>query len=74
MLKLIAPAGKKPVTLQNLENFGSEPENTFPDTTSTPIKTKATISKTTRVNSRNNINKEAKPCFANTCELLKKTK
>ena len=40
VLKLIAPAVKKPVTLQNLENSDSEPENVFLKTTSTPIKTK----------------------------------
>ena len=45
MLKLIAPVVKNPVTLQNLENLDN--------TTSTPIKTKATTSKTTPVNSRN---------------------
>ena len=52
MLKL-APVAKKPVTLQNLENSDFEPEIVLPNTTSTPIKTKAPTSKTTPVNSRN---------------------
>ena len=55
MLKLIAPAVKKPATVQNLKNSDSEPENLFPNTTSTPIKPKATTSKTTSVNSRNTL-------------------
>ena len=53
MLRLIAPAVKNPATVQNLENSASEPENVFLNTTSTPIKTKTTTSKTTPVNSRN---------------------
>ena len=52
-LKSITPAVKKPITLQNLENSDYEPENVFPNTTSTPIETKAATSKTTPVNSRN---------------------
>ena len=43
MLKLLAPAVKKPITLQNLENSGSEPENVLPITTSTPIKKSTTF-------------------------------
>ena len=52
MLKLIAPVVKTPAT-QNLENSDSEPKNVLPNTTSTSIKTKATTSKITAVNSRN---------------------
>ena len=55
ILKLIAHVVIKPVILQNLENFDSEPENVSPNTTSTPVETKATTSKTTPVYSRNNI-------------------
>ena len=36
-----------------MKNSDSEPEKVFPNTTSTPLKTKATTSKTTPVNSRN---------------------
>ena len=57
MLRLIAPAVKRTITLQNLENSDSEPESVLPNTTSTPIKTKATTFKTTPLNSRN------KHCF-----------
>ena len=53
MLKLIAPVVKKPISVQNLENSDSEPENVLPNTTSTPIKTQATTSKTTPVKCRN---------------------
>ena len=68
MLKLIAPVGKKPVTLQNLENSDSEPENVFPNATSTPRKTKATTSKTTPVNRRNSI--LASGCFVSWFAVL----
>ena len=54
MVKANSPAVKKAITLQNLENLDSEPENVFPKTTSTPIKTKATTFKTTPVNSCTN--------------------
>ena len=53
MLKLIAPAVKKLITLQTLENSESEPKNTFPKKISTQIKTKATTSKATPISSRN---------------------
>ena len=53
VLKLFTLLLKKPVTLQNLENSDSEPENVVANTTSTPIKTKATTSKVTPVSSRN---------------------
>ena len=53
MLKLIAPVVKKRVSVQNLENSNSETENVLPNSTSTPIKTRATTSKTTQMNSRN---------------------
>ena len=53
MLKSIAPVVKKPPTVQILENSYSELENVLLNTTSTPIKTKATTSKTTPVYSRN---------------------
>ena len=55
ILKLKDPAVKKSVTVQKLENSDSEPENVLSNTTSTPIKTKATTSETSRlkVNSRN---------------------
>ena len=55
MLKLIAPANKKPATFQNLENSNSDSENVFPNTTSTPRKTKETTSKTTPVKCSNKI-------------------
>ena len=55
-LKLIAPVVEKPATLQNLENVDSIFENVFPNTTSTPIQTIVTSSKTTPVNSRNKYN------------------
>ena len=48
MLKLIAPVIKKTSFVQNLENFDSESESVPPNTTSTPIKSKTTTSKTTR--------------------------
>ena len=55
MLKLRARNVKKPLTLQNLENSDSESENILPNLTSTPIKTKASTSETTPINSRNNV-------------------
>ena len=55
MLKQIAPASKKTVVSQDLVGSDSEPENVFPNTTSTPIKNKATTFKTTPVNTRNNV-------------------
>ena len=48
MSKQIALAVKKPVTLQKLENSGSEPENVFPNTTSIPIKQKRLLPNYTR--------------------------
>ena len=54
MLKLLAPAVKKSITFQNLQNSDSEPENVFPNTTSTPARTKTIASKATPMNSRNN--------------------
>ena len=57
MLKLIAaPAFEKPMIHQNVEDFDSEMENDHPASTSTPIKSKATTSKTTPINRRNNGN------------------
>ena len=53
MLKLIAPAIKKVSTVQNLKSSDSESEGILPNTTSTPIRTKTTTSKTTPVNGRN---------------------
>ena len=44
---------KKSSDPQTLENSDSEPENISLARTSTPVKTKATSSKTTPVNSRN---------------------
>ena len=55
MLKLIAPVIKETSTVQNLENSDSASESTLPNTTSTPIRTKTTTSKTIPGNSRNNI-------------------
>ena len=53
MLKLIAPLSKKrPVRLED-QNSDSEPENTSVTRMSTPVKSNATNSKTTSVNSRN---------------------
>ena len=63
LLKLIAPVIKNPVTLQNLENSDSEPDNVLPNTASTPIKTRATTSKTTPMNSRNNCH-----CFSSSSQ------
>ena len=51
MLELITPAVRKTNVIQNLDNSDSEAENLLPNTTS--IKTKATTSKNTPVNSRN---------------------
>ena len=53
MLKRIAPMTKKSSRHQALENSDSEPDNFSVARTSTPVKTKATTSKTTPVNSRN---------------------
>ena len=53
MLKLIAPTVKKTSTIQNVKNSSSEPESVLPNTSSTPIETNTTTSKTTPVNSRN---------------------
>ena len=55
LLKLIAPMKKKSSDHQALENSYSEPENISVARTSTPVKTKATTSKTTPVNSRNKL-------------------
>ena len=58
MLKLIALLNKKPLApLVHLNNqdSDSEPENTSVARTSTPVKTNATNSKTSRVNSRKTI-------------------
>ena len=52
MLKLIAPMAKKPSEHQALENSDSEPGNSTVARTSTPVKTKATTSKATPINSR----------------------
>ena len=55
MLKLIAPMTTKKCSDHHaLENFDSEPENISVARTSTPVKTKATTSKTTQENNRNN--------------------
>ena len=54
MFDLITPAVRKTNVIQNLDNSDSEAENILPNTTSTLIKTKATTSKYTPVNSRNN--------------------
>ena len=53
MLELITPALRKNNIIQNLDNSASEAENIRSNTTSTPIKTKATTSENTPVNSRN---------------------
>ena len=53
MLKLIAPMTKKSSDHQATENFDSELENISVARTSTPVKTKATTSKTTPINSSN---------------------
>ena len=53
MLKLIAPMTKKTPDYHALENSDSEPENISVVRKSTLVKTKATISKTTPINSRN---------------------
>ena len=44
-LKLMGPAVKKPVTLQNLENPDSEHENVHPNATSAPINQKRLLPK-----------------------------
>ena len=54
ILKLVTPAVRKTNLVQNLYNSDSETENILPNTTSTPIKTNATTSKSTPVNSRSN--------------------
>ena len=53
MLKLIAPATKKPKNLPENENSDSESENAILAVSLTSLKTKETASKTTSVNSRN---------------------
>ena len=53
MLKLIAPMYQKSSDRQTLENFDLEPENIPVARTSTPVKTNATTSKSTPINSRN---------------------
>ena len=56
MLKLIAPLNKKQTVHMNTQDSDSEPENVSVARTSTPVKTHtATNSKTTPVNSRNNV-------------------
>ena len=57
MSKLIAPMTKKSSDYQALENSDSEPENISVVRTSTPVKTKATTSKTTPINTRNKLYK-----------------
>ena len=47
MLKLVAPAVKKPRIHQNGEDSDLETEINHPESTSTPIKSKATSSKIT---------------------------
>ena len=49
MLELITPAVRNTSAVQNLDNSDSETENILSNTTSTPIKTKATTSKNTPV-------------------------
>ena len=53
MLKLIAQLNKKHNVHLNNQDSDSDPENTSVARTSTPVKTNATNSKTTPVNSRN---------------------
>ena len=53
MLKLITPMTKRSSDHRTLEDSDSEPENTTVAHTSSPVKTKATTSKTTPMNSRN---------------------
>ena len=48
MLKLIAPTVEKSTIHQNVEGSDPESENAHPASTSTPIKSKATTSKTLR--------------------------
>ena len=47
ILRLIAHSVKKPAIHQNVEDSDSETENTFPTSTSTPIKSNAITSNTT---------------------------
>ena len=53
MLKLIAPLSKTQSAHLNNQDSDSEPENISVGRTSTPVKSNATNSKTTPVNSRN---------------------
>ena len=56
LLKLIAPLNKKQTVYMNAQDSDSEPENVSVARTSTPVKIHtATNSKTTPVNSRNNM-------------------
>ena len=55
--KLITTVVRNPISSQNPENTGSEPENVFPTNTSTPIASKTSTQKTTPVNSRNKLNR-----------------
>ena len=56
MLKLIAPVSKKRPISSNIQDSDSDQENISATRTSTPVKTQtATNSKTTPMNSRNNI-------------------
>ena len=54
ILRLIAPIIKKPTIHQNEEDSDFEAENNLPTSTSTPIKSKATTSRTTPISSRYN--------------------
>ena len=53
MSRLIAPSLKKPAILQNVEDSDSETKNNHPASTLTPMKPKATTSKTTSISSCN---------------------
>ena len=67
MLKLIAPLNKKQTVYMNAQDSDSEPENVSVARTSTPVKIHtATNSKTTPVNSRNNLS------FRSCCRLILK--
>ena len=56
MVKLIAPLNEKQPVCTNVQDSDSEPENNSVARTSTPVETHtATSSKTTLINSRNNI-------------------
>ena len=55
MMKLTVPMAKKSFAHQNVQDSDSETENITVARTSTPVKTNTATSKTTQINSRNDI-------------------